>query len=55
MNKINSGQGSLGMLVNNDTLYRNLEASSKSLDALLTDMKANPNRYVHFSVFGRKD
>jgi phospholipid/cholesterol/gamma-HCH transport system substrate-binding protein len=55
MNKINSGQGSLGMLVNNDTLYRNLEASSKSLDALLADMKANPNRYVHFSVFGRKD
>jgi phospholipid/cholesterol/gamma-HCH transport system substrate-binding protein len=55
MNKINSGQGSLGMLVNDDKLYRNLEASSKSLDSLIVDMKSNPNRYVHFSVFGKKN
>jgi len=55
MNKINSGQGSLGLLVNDDKLYKNLEASSKSLDALAVDLKANPGRYVSFSVFGKKD
>ncbi len=52
---INQGKGSLGKLVKNDSLYRNLNASSVSLNALLTDMKANPKRYVHFSVFGQKE
>lgn len=55
MSKINEGKGSMGLLVNDDRLYNNLEASSKSLDALLTDMKAHPNRYVQVSVFGKKD
>jgi phospholipid/cholesterol/gamma-HCH transport system substrate-binding protein len=55
MKKINSGQGSIGLLVNDDKLYKNLDNSSKSLDALLVDMKANPGRYVQFSVFGKKD
>lgn len=55
MTKINTGEGSLGLLVNDDKLYKNLETSSKSLDALLTDFKANPNRYVQVSVFGKKD
>ncbi len=55
LESINSGEGSLGMLVNNDTLYRNLEASTKSLDKLLEDMRLHPKRYVHFSVFGKKD
>jgi phospholipid/cholesterol/gamma-HCH transport system substrate-binding protein len=53
--KINSGKGSLGMLLNNDSLYNNLEASSKNLDRLLEDMRLHPNRYVHFSVFGKKE
>ncbi len=53
--KINKGHGSLGLLVNNDTLYHQLEGSSKSLNLLLQDMKANPKRYVHFSVFGKKE
>lgn len=53
--KINKGEGSLGLLVNDKQLYTNLDASAKSLDALLKDMKENPKRYVHFSVFGRKD
>ena len=52
---INQGQGSLGKLLKSDSLYQNLNASAASLDALLEDMKANPKRYVHFSVFGQKD
>ena len=51
---INSGKGSMGKLMKNDSLYRNLNASSASLDALLIDFKAHPKRYVHFSVFGKK-
>ena len=55
VDKVNNGEGTLGMLVNNDTLYRNLEASAADLDKLLLDMQLNPERYVHFSIFGRKD
>ena len=51
--KVNSGKGSLGMLINNDSIYRNLNASSKELNDLLKDIKLNPHRYVHVSVFGR--
>jgi phospholipid/cholesterol/gamma-HCH transport system substrate-binding protein len=54
MTKINNGQGSLGMLLNNDSLYKNLNSSAADLDKLLIDFKANPKRYVHFSVFGKK-
>jgi len=41
----------MGMLVNNDTLYRNLEQASKKLDRLLEDMRINPKRYVSFPLF----
>lgn len=51
--KINSGKGSMGMLLNNDSLYKNLESSSKELTLLIEDMRLNPNRYVSFSVFGK--
>lgn len=51
LEKINSGEGSMGMLVNNDTLYMNLEAASNSLTNLLIDLKNNPKKYVHFSLF----
>ena len=51
LTKINSGEGSMGMLVNNDTLYMNLEAASNSLTNLLIDLKNNPKKYVHFSLF----
>lgn len=54
MLSINSGKGTMGKLLKNDSLYRNLNASSASLNALLIDFKANPKRYVHFSVFGKK-
>lgn len=49
---INEGNGTLGMLATNDTLYKNLEDLTKSLDLLLIDFKENPNKYVHLSLFG---
>lgn len=55
LNKINEGEGTLGQLANNDSLYIYLEAVSKDLDKLLVDFKAHPKRYVHFSLFGRKE
>lgn len=54
INKINKGEGSMGLLINNDTLYKKLEASSADIDRLLIDIKENPHRYLHFSVFGKK-
>ena len=54
MEKVNRGEGSLGALLNNDSLYNNLEAAAYDLDQLMLDMRLNPERYVHFSVFGRK-
>jgi len=51
---INRGKGTAGQLITNDSLYRNLTASLASLDILLKDLKENPKKYVHFSVFGRK-
>jgi len=50
--KMNSTDGTLGKLVNDPAMYNNLNNASKNLNALLQDLKANPKRYVHFSVFG---
>ena len=55
LTKIEKGEGSIGQLTTNDSLYRNLDSSSRNLSLLLEDMKANPKRYVHFSVFGKKE
>jgi phospholipid/cholesterol/gamma-HCH transport system substrate-binding protein len=52
---LNEGKGSAGQLLTNDSLYTNLSASLESLNVLLQDMKANPKRYVHFSLFGKKN
>jgi phospholipid/cholesterol/gamma-HCH transport system substrate-binding protein len=49
---IKNGKGSLGQLLNDTQLSDNLNSASKNLDNLLIDLKANPKRYVHFSVFG---
>ena len=49
--KINRGEGTLGMLINNDSLYKNLESASRNLDKLMVDLRENPKRYVRFSVF----
>ena len=50
--KVNKGKGSMGMLINDDSLYINLNNSAHSLDALIKDLNAHPKKYVHFSVFG---
>jgi phospholipid/cholesterol/gamma-HCH transport system substrate-binding protein len=52
---LESGEGSAGQLLNDKALYDNLVTSAESLDALLTDLKEHPKRYVHFSIFGRKE
>jgi len=54
MDNLNKGKGSAGQFLTNDTLYTNLTSSLESLNVLLKDMKTNPKRYVHFSVFGKK-
>lgn len=55
LENLNEGKGSAGQLLTNDSLYINLSSSLESIDALLKDMKANPRRYVHFSLFGKKN
>ncbi len=55
MDNLNKGKGSAGQFLTNDTLYTNLSGSLESLNQLLKDMKANPKRYVHFSIFGKKN
>jgi len=55
INKVKEGKGNLGKLIYEDSLYENLESSSKELQELLNDLKVNPKRYVHFSLFGKKE
>jgi len=55
LHKINEGEGTIGLLVNNDSLYNNLEALSRDLDILMTDLKENPGKYINVSVFGKSN
>ena len=52
---LNSKDGTVGMLMNDKELYTNINEAVQSVDKLLVDLKANPKRYVHFSLFGKKD
>lgn len=55
VDKLENGEGTLGKLLNDDALYNKLLYSSEALEALLVDLKAHPKKYVHFSIFGRKE
>lgn len=52
---VRAQKGTLGQLIYNKSLYNHVDATVISADSLLTDIKAHPKRYVHFSVFGKKD
>ena len=51
---IEKGRGSLGKLATDDTMYNNLSKASEELEALLREMKLNPKRFVHLSLFGKR-
>ena len=53
--KMNTGEGTIGLLLNDATLYKNLSSATHSADELLLDLKANPKRYVHFSLMGKSE
>jgi phospholipid/cholesterol/gamma-HCH transport system substrate-binding protein len=51
---IEQGKGSVGKILKDEKLYDNIEGATAQLEALLQDMKLNPKRYVHFSLFGKR-
>ena len=53
--RLNSNEGTLGLLMNDQSLYHNLNSTVNNADSLMLDLRQHPKRYVHFSVFGKKD
>ena len=53
-NKLNQGEGTIGKLIYDDGLFKNLDNATKNLEELIEDIKLNPKHYVHFSIFGKK-
>jgi phospholipid/cholesterol/gamma-HCH transport system substrate-binding protein len=54
LSKVQKGDGTVAKMVNDRKLYENLESTTKNLNLLLQDLRLNPKRYAHFSVFGKK-
>jgi phospholipid/cholesterol/gamma-HCH transport system substrate-binding protein len=55
INKINNGNGSISKLLVDDSIFENLDKATFELEVLINDIKTNPGRYIHFSVFGKKN
>ena len=55
LDSINSGEGTIGKLINDEQLYKNLEGASLEMEELIRDIKLHPKRFVHLSVFGKKE
>lgn len=55
LTQLNSNEGTLGKLMTNDSLYNTLNQTMSDLDSLMIDLRYNPKRYMHFSIFGRKN
>lgn len=55
MSDVQAGKGTMGKLLTDEELYKNLQKSSKELDLLLEDVRLNPTRYINISVFGKKN
>ena len=55
LTNLESGNGSMGKLLKDEQLYNNIEASTKEIELLIKDLKEHPKRYVHFSLFGKKE
>lgn len=53
--KINSNEGTLGLLMRDPSLYNQINTTVRSADSLMVNIRQHPKRYVHFSIFGRKD
>ena len=55
ISNLDKGKGSLGKLLNDDALYKNLNSTSTELELLLQDLRLNPTRYINVSLFGKKN
>lgn len=55
LTQVNSGKGSIGKMLKNDSIFNNLNKASEDLDKLVKDLRINPERYMHISVFGRRE
>ena len=55
LTEIQDGKGTISKLIYQDSLYQNLKNSSEAVEILIKDLKSNPKRYVHFSLFGKKE
>jgi phospholipid/cholesterol/gamma-HCH transport system substrate-binding protein len=55
LEKLQTKEGSMGLFINDPTLYNNLQQTGKSLNTLIDDIKVHPKRYINITVFGKKD